>query len=52
MSLTCDGCGTTSDDVRLVEVENPDGLITTCPRCEGNLNSEIVAEKTEGGDAR
>jgi len=45
MSLTCDGCGTTSEDVRLVEVENPDGLITTCDRCEDTLNSDIVSEE-------
>jgi hypothetical protein len=39
----CDGCGT-SLGVRLVEVRDPDGLITTCDRCESTLNSKIVRE--------
>lgn len=42
LDLVCDGCGSTSSDVRLVEVEDPDGVITTCDTCEPNLRSTIV----------
>ncbi len=39
-TVRCDGCGGTAD--RLVEVTDPDGLITTCEGCEDTMRSEIV----------
>lgn len=44
LDLVCDGCGSTSSDVTLVQVEDPAGLITTCDCCKSNLRSEIVEE--------
>ena len=40
----CDGCGTTVGRIRVVNVENPDGLIRVCDDCEGRLNATIVEE--------
>lgn len=44
LDLICDGCGSTSSDVRLVRVEDPDGIVTTCESCEPQLRSTIVEE--------
>lgn len=44
LDLVCDGCGSTLSDVRLVEVEDPDGVITVCDTCEPQMRSTIVAE--------
>lgn len=45
----CDGCGS-KFDVRLVEVADPDGVVTVCDDCEPTLRSTIV-RVIDGGTA-
>ncbi|MFC7236854.1 hypothetical protein ACFQS4_15350 [Saliphagus sp. GCM10025317] len=43
-ALYCDGYGTTSGTIRLVDVEDPDGRLTFCESCEDLLEATIVRE--------